>query len=237
MACFWHRLLASELGASVSRAIPKWQMLSRRPRVRPTGTLAALLHGMVMMIERGILAGDRISTPQRHEAYLDDHRLRGTGTDPFMDLGDLIKPDAVLTGLRAQSKKALLGELSLRAGELLKIDQSLIHEAVQQREMLSSTGLGRGIAIPHARMKQVTAMFGLFARLEHPIAFDAMDGEPVDLVFLLLAPDGAGADHLRALARVSRLMRDAPTLDRLRGGRSRNALYSVLTEPMTSNAA
>jgi len=154
-----------------------------------------------------------------------------------MDLGDLIKPDAVLSGLRAHTKKALLGELSRRAGELLKIDHSLIHEAVQQREMLSSTGLGRGIAIPHARMKQVSAMFGLFARLEQPIVFDAMDGDPVDLVFLLLAPESAGADHLRALARVSRLMRDAPTLERLRGSRSRNALYSVLTEPMTSNAA
>ncbi len=154
-----------------------------------------------------------------------------------MDLGDLIKPDAVLSGLRAQSKKALLAELSQRAGELLKIDQSLIHEAVQQREMLSSTGLGRGIAIPHARMKPVPHMFGLFAKLDQPIDFDAMDGEPVDLVFLLLAPDGAGADHLRALARVSRLMRDTPSLERLRGSRSRNALYSVLTEPMTSNAA
>jgi nitrogen PTS system EIIA component len=154
-----------------------------------------------------------------------------------MELGDLIKPDAVLTGVRAQNKKALLSDLAHKAGELLKIDQSLIQEAVQQREMLSSTGIGRGIAIPHARMKPVTAMFGLFARLEQPIPFDAMDGEPVDLVFLLLAPDGAGADHLRALARVSRLMRDAPTLERLRGSRSRHALYSVLTEPMTSNAA
>lgn len=154
-----------------------------------------------------------------------------------MDLGDLIKPDAVLSGLRAQTKRALLGELAGRAGELLKIDQSLIQEAVQQREMLSSTGLGRGIAIPHARMKQVPNMFGLFARLDQPIDFDAVDGEPVDLVFLLLAPDGAGADHLRALARVSRLMRDTATLERLRGSRSRNALYSVLTEPMTSNAA
>ncbi len=154
-----------------------------------------------------------------------------------MELGDLIKPDAVLSGVRAQNKKGLLSELSRHASELLKVDQSLIHEAVQQREMLSSTGLGRGIAIPHARMKQVASMFGLFARLEQPIAFGAMDGEPVDLVFLLLAPDGAGADHLRALARVSRLMRDAPTLERLRGSRSRHALYSVLTEPMTSNAA
>jgi nitrogen PTS system EIIA component len=154
-----------------------------------------------------------------------------------MDLGDLIKPDAVVAGIRAQSKKALLLELSQKAAELLKADHGHILEALQQREMLSSTGLGRGIAIPHARTKQVKSMFGMFARLDHAIDFDAMDDQPVDLVFLLLAPEGAGADHLQALARVSRLMRDAPTLERLRGSRTRTALYSVLTEPMTSNAA
>lgn len=154
-----------------------------------------------------------------------------------MDLGDLIKPEAVISNLHAQNKKALLAEISAKAGELLKIDHARIHEAVLQREMLSSTGLGRGIAIPHARMKQVSTLFGLFARLEQPIDFDAMDEQPVDLVFLLLAPESAGADHLQALARVSRLMRDTVALERLRGSRTRSAMYSVLTEPMTSNAA
>lgn len=154
-----------------------------------------------------------------------------------MDLGDLIKPDAVISGVRAQTKKALLQELTRRAGDILKIEPGLILEAVQQREMLSSTGLGRGIAIPHARLPQITRVFGLFAKLEHPIAFESMDGAPVDLVFLLLSPETSGADHLRALARVSRLMRDHQTLERLRGSRSRNALYAVLTEPTTSNAA
>ena len=154
-----------------------------------------------------------------------------------MDLGDLIKPDAVIANLRARSKKALFPEIAARAGELLKIDGSLIQEAVWRREMLSSTGIGRGIAIPHARMPQVMAMFGMFARLEQPIDFEAMDAQPVDLVFLLLAPEQSGADHLQALARVSRLMRDHATLERLRGSRTRNAMYAVLTEPSTSNAA
>lgn len=154
-----------------------------------------------------------------------------------MDLGDLIKPDAVVANLRARSKKALLPEIASRAGELLKIDGALIQEAIWRREMLSSTGIGRGIAIPHARMPQVEHMFGMFARLEQPIDFEAMDAQPVDLVFLLLAPEQAGADHLQALARVSRLMRDHATLERLRGSRTRTAMYAVLTEPSTSNAA
>ena len=154
-----------------------------------------------------------------------------------MDLGDLIKPDAVIANLRARSKKALLPEIALRAGELLKIDGALIQEAIWRREMLSSTSIGRGIAIPHARMPQVEHMFGMFARLEQPIDFEAMDAQPVDLVFLLLAPEQAGADHLQALARVSRLMRDQATLERLRGSRTRTAMYAVLTEPSTSNAA
>lgn len=154
-----------------------------------------------------------------------------------MDLGDLIKPDAVIANVRARNKKALLPELANRAGELLHIDGAMVLEAIWRREMLSSTGIGRGIAIPHARTRDVTAMFGLFARLEQPIDFQAMDAQPVDLVFLLLAPEQAGADHLQALARVSRLMRDSASLERLRGSRTRTAMYAVLTEPSTSNAA
>ena len=154
-----------------------------------------------------------------------------------MDLGDLIKPDAVVANLRSRNKKALLSEISSHAAECLKLNPTAIYEAVWQREMLSSTGIGRGIAIPHARVPQLTAMFGLFGKLEQPLDFGATDDRPVDLVFLLLAPEHSGADHLKALARVSRLMRDTPTLERLRGSKSRSAIYSVLTEPSTSNAA
>ena len=154
-----------------------------------------------------------------------------------MDLGDLIKPDAVVANFRARNKKALLAEVSQHAAQCLKLGESAIYEALWQREMLSSTGVGRGIAIPHARVPQLSAMFGMFGRLDQPVEYGAMDDRPVDLVFLLLAPEHSGADHLRALARVSRLMRDAPTLERLRGSKSRSAMYAVLTEPSTSNAA
>jgi len=154
-----------------------------------------------------------------------------------MDLGDLIKPDAVVANLRSRNNKALLSELASHAAECLKLNPTVIYEALWQREMLSSTGVGRGIAIPHARVPQLTQMFGLFGKLEQPIDFGAIDDKPVDLVFLLLAPEHAGADHLKALARVSRLMRDTATLERLRGSKSRSAMYAVLTEPSTSNAA
>jgi nitrogen PTS system EIIA component len=154
-----------------------------------------------------------------------------------MDLGDLIKPDTVVANLRSRNNKALLSELASHAAECLKLNPTVIYEALWQREMLSSTGVGRGIAIPHARVPQLTQMFGLFGKLEQPIDFGAIDDKPVDLVFLLLAPEHAGADHLKALARVSRLMRDPVTVDRLRGSKTRSAIYAVLTEPSTSNAA
>jgi len=154
-----------------------------------------------------------------------------------MELGDLITLDSVVINLRSRNNKALLSEIASQAAERLHLNPATIYEALWQREMLSSTGVGRGIAIPHARVPGLTRMFGLFGRLEQPIEFNAIDDKPVDLVFLLLAPEHAGADHLRALARVSRLMRDASTVERLRGSKSRNAIYSVLTEPSTSNAA
>ena len=154
-----------------------------------------------------------------------------------MDLGDLIKPDAVVANLRSRNNKALLSEIAAQAGACLKLNPAIIYEALWQREMLSSTGVGRGIAIPHARVPGLDQMFGLFGKLEQPIEFGAIDDKPVDLVFMLLAPEHAGADHLKALARVSRLMRDPATLERLRGSKSRSAMYAVLTEPSTSNAA
>lgn len=154
-----------------------------------------------------------------------------------MDLGDLIKPDAVAANLRSRNNKALLSEIASHAAECLKLNPATIYEALWQREMLSSTGVGLGIAIPHARVPGLAQMFGLFGKLEQPIEFGAIDDKPVDLVFLLLAPEHAGADHLKALARVSRLMRDPTTLERLRGSKSRSAIYSILTEPSTSNAA
>src|SRR5450631_737559 len=149
--------------------------------------------------------------------------LQAIGMPLLMDLGDLIKPDTVVPNLRARNTKALLSEIATHAATTLKLNPAVIYEALWQREMLSSTGVGRGIAIPHARVPQLTQMFGLFGKLEQPIDFGAIDDKPVDLVFVLLAPEHAGADHLKALARVSRLMRDPATLERLRGSKSRSA--------------
>ncbi len=154
-----------------------------------------------------------------------------------MDLGDLIKPEGVIASLKAKSKKQVLHELSHKAAELTGVDERAIFETLLQRERLGSTGLGRGIAIPHGKPPGLKRITCVFARLESPIDFEATDGEPVELVFLLLAPADAGADHLKALARISRLLRDQLSLEKLKASRDRAALYAVLTEPATSHAA
>src|SRR5262249_50060003 len=109
-------------------------------------------------------------------------------------------------------------------------------EIVEQREKLGSTGIGNGIAIPHGKLSKLSKLFGLFARLERPVDFEALDAQPVDLAFLLLAPEGAGADHLKALARVARLMRDPDVARKLRESRDAEALYAVLAMPSASAA-
>lgn len=154
-----------------------------------------------------------------------------------MDLGDLITPEAVFASLRAQNKKQALHELAEKAAKITGLPAREILETLMQRERLGSTGVGRGIAIPHGRVPQLGRIVSVFARLAEPIPFDAMDGEPVDLIFLLLAPEHAGADHLKALARISRLLRDPTSAEKLRGAHDRSALYAVLTEPAASHAA
>ena len=153
-----------------------------------------------------------------------------------MDLSDLITPEGVIPALRAKAKKQALSELAERASQLTGIEHRLIFEALWQRERLGSTGVGRGIAIPHGKLPKLRSMLSVFARLEEPIDFESIDDEPVDLIFLLLAPEGAGADHLKALARISRLMRDPDTIRKLRNSKDRAALYSVLTEPLATSA-
>ncbi len=148
-----------------------------------------------------------------------------------MDLADLIAPEAVYPSLKAKTKKQVLQELAQKAAALTKIDAREIFDTLLQRENLGSTGVGRGIAIPHGRLASLKRIVTVFARLDEPIDFEALDNEPVDLIFLLLAPEHAGADHLKALARISRLLREPSTIDRLRTSRDRAALYSVLTEP------
>ena len=123
-----------------------------------------------------------------------------------------------------------------RAAELTGQNERGIFEILLQREKLGSTGVGNGIAIPHGKLPKLDKLFGLFARLDRPIDFEALDGQPVDLVFLLLAPEGAGADHLKALARVARMLRDADVAAKLRDSRDMDALYAVLALPSASAA-
>jgi len=127
--------------------------------------------------------------------------------------------------------------LADQAAEALEINQREIFDTLLQRERLGSTGVGHGIAIPHGKLNSIDGIFSLFARLETPIDFDSIDDEPVDLIFLLLAPESAGADHLKALARISRLLRDPAAVEKLRASHDQDALYSVLTEPLASHAA
>lgn len=154
-----------------------------------------------------------------------------------MDLGDLLAPEGIFSSLQAKSKKQALQELAARASEITGLDSRDIFETLLQRERLGSTGLGRGIAIPHVKFKDLSDIVCVFARLPEPIEFDSHDSEPVDLIFMLLAPEHAGGDHLKALARISRLVREPKMLERLRGAGDEASLRAVLDSPETSHAA
>ena len=154
-----------------------------------------------------------------------------------MDLGDLIAPDAVIGSLKANSKKQVIQAIAEKAAAKTGIPEREIFETLLQREKLGSTGVGGGIAIPHGKLPGLERIFGLFGRLPKPIDFEALDDQPVDLVFLLLAPEGAGADHLKALARIARLFREPGVAGKLRASSDKAALYSVLTEGATPDAA
>lgn len=155
-----------------------------------------------------------------------------------MDITDLLCADSVVSHLKATGKKQALQELAVIAARTVGREDREIFDILLERERLGTTGVGHGIAIPHGKLKELDRLHGVFARLERPIDFDAIDDEPVDLVFVLLAPEAAGADHLKALARVSRLLRDTSVCEKIRGCDSRDAIYAVLTEQMaTSHAA
>lgn len=154
-----------------------------------------------------------------------------------MELGDLITPEAVIPSLAARSKKQVLQDLAERAAELTRLNAPDIYESLYQRECLGSTAVGRGIAIPHSQIAGLQRIVSVFARLQPPIDFEAPDEEPVDLVFLLLAPEHAGADHLKALAKVSRLLREPQSIERLRAAHDRATIYAVLTQPTAVAAA
>ncbi len=158
-----------------------------------------------------------------------------------MDIAELLRPEGVVANLKVATKKQALQELAKRAADMPelkgRIGERDIFEVLLERERLGTTGVGAGIAIPHGKLPRLERLHGLFAKLDRPIDFEAIDEQPVDLIFVLLAPEGAGADHLKALARVSRLLRDRPTCEKLRGSDSADALYAVLTETTASHAA
>jgi PTS IIA-like nitrogen-regulatory protein PtsN len=147
-----------------------------------------------------------------------------------MPLLDFLDPQAVLPALRVSGKKQALQEISAHAAKLVGLSENTIYEALLQRERLGSTGIGEGIAIPHGKLPGLDRIFGLVARLEKPIDFEALDGQQVDVLFLLLAPEGAGADHLKALARVARVLREPGLVERVRATRDATALYAIMTE-------
>jgi nitrogen PTS system EIIA component len=154
-----------------------------------------------------------------------------------MPLADLVAQNAVVPALKVNNKKQAIQELAARAAQLTGTSERVILEILQQREKLGSTAVGNGVAIPHGKLPQLGQLFGMFARLARPIDFEALDGQPVDLVFLLLAPEGAGADHLKALARIARLLRDPEVARKLRESDSADALYTVLAAPAVVGAA
>jgi PTS system nitrogen regulatory IIA component len=145
------------------------------------------------------------------------------------EIAELIMPSGVIAQLRAPTKRQVLQELARRAAAMTGIPDKRIYDALAERERLGTTGIGSGVAVPHCRLPELTRLYGGFARLERPVPFESIDDQPVDLVFLLLAPTDAGAEHLRALARVSRLLRDRAICEKLRGANSPDALYALLT--------
>ncbi len=154
-----------------------------------------------------------------------------------MEIGHLLTPDRVIPHLKVGAKKQALQELAKRAAQITGVHERAIFDVLMEREKLGTTGVGHGIAIPHGKLPALDRLYGLFARLDAPIPFDAIDEQPVDLIFVLLAPEGAGADHLKALARVSRLLRDRAFCDKLRGSANADALYALLTDAPATHAA
>jgi PTS system nitrogen regulatory IIA component len=154
-----------------------------------------------------------------------------------MDIQEILSPQAVFGGVQAANKKKLIGELATLAADVSGLDAATLFETLWEREKLGSTGTGQGIAIPHARVAKLDRIIGMFVRLATPVPFESLDDAPVDLVFLLLTPADAGADHLKALARVSRLLRSQAMCEKLRATQDRATLYALLTEPSAGNQA
>jgi PTS system nitrogen regulatory IIA component len=154
-----------------------------------------------------------------------------------MEIHDLLPPEGVTADLKVTSKKQALQDLAKRAAEVSGLHERTVFDVLMERERLGTTGVGNGIAIPHGKLPNLDRLYGFFARLGQPIDFQAIDERPVDLIFVLLAPESAGADHLKALARISRLLRDQGVCDKLRGTDNAEALFAILTESEEDRAA
>lgn len=154
-----------------------------------------------------------------------------------MDLSDLIEVSAIMPTLKANSKKQVLQLLAEKAARITGLPEREIFDTILRREKLGSTGVGNGIAIPHGKIPGVRRITGVFARLDTPVDFDSLDDQPVDVVFLLLAPEGAGADHLKALSRIARLLRDSDTVAKIRGTSDAAAIHAFLSQSPASHAA
>lgn len=176
----------------------------------------------------------RKSAPRRRASHETQSKIVA---QTVMEISDLLSPTAVFAGAKAASKKKLLQELSEKAALHTGLSARRIFETLIERERLGSTGMGQGVAIPHGHLEGVERMTGLFVRMGSPVDFESIDEQPVDLLFLLLAPPGAGADHLKALARVSRLLRNRTVCEKLRAASNPAALYALLTEPTASSQA
>ena len=154
-----------------------------------------------------------------------------------MDFQTLIEPDAIMPALKATSKRQVLQEMAAKAAAIVDRPEREILETILQREKLGSTGVGNGIAIPHGKLAGVDRIPGLLARLSKPVDFDALDDQPVDLVFMLLAPEGSGADHLKALSKVARLLRNPQTVTEIRSLQDPGSIYAAMLHGKAQNAA
>lgn len=154
-----------------------------------------------------------------------------------MDLTDILTPESVIPSLKAKSKKHALQEVAHRAADVTGMPDRQILETLLKREKLGSTGIGKGVGIPHGKLPNLDRLHALVARLDHPVEFDAADEVPVDVIVVLLAPEEASGDHLKALAKFSRLLRDPGLLDKLRAQTTAAGIIAVLTTEKTSNAA
>ena len=154
-----------------------------------------------------------------------------------MVISEILSPKAVLTSIKATSKKRVLQEISIAVENIYGLNQSEVFFALQERENLGPTGMGHGVAIPHARISSLKSIKGLFLKLTKPLDFGSMDSQNVDLVFVLIAPHESGANHLKALAKVSRILRNKSTCEKLRSTVDKSALYSILTTDSEIQAA